>query len=415
MRSERKKPAEFGGTFGAIVLVCGLPVAVFCLNLTCNKEKCSIFELPNIPTLSSLIDIDAFKLVFSWFLLHMIISILPIGPIHKGLPIKQLNNKQLEYRCNSLYALIISLTIFFLYWINGGSFRWLHEHFIQMAFAALVLSVLLSIFLFVKSFQVDEKYLAHNGNTNSEIFNFWMGRELNPRVFGIDLKFVCELRPGLIGWLVLDLSFLFLSFEKGTFTWSLAFVVFGHCVYVIDALINEPAILSTMDITDEGFGYMLSFGDLCWVPFLYTLQARYLFEHPQHWNAISLGFFILAFIIGYAVFRLSNNEKNKFRTNPKDPSIAHLKTLSTKSGRKLLISGFWGISRHPNYMGDLIMSLSWSLPSGSCLISYFYPIYFLGLLITRFERDEVNCRKKYGEDWNKYCEKVPYKIFPYIY
>lgn len=66
-----------------------------------------------------------------------------------------------------------------------------------------------------------------------------MGRELNPRTFGIDLKFACELRPGLIGWLILDLSFVFLSFEKGTFTWSLAFVAFGHCVYVIDALVNE--------------------------------------------------------------------------------------------------------------------------------------------------------------------------------
>lgn len=81
----------------------------------------------------------------------------------------------------------------------------------------------------------------------------------------------------------------------------------------------------------------------------------------------------------------------------------------------MLISGFWGISRHPNYMGDLIMSLSWSLPAGTCIIAYFYPIYFLGLLVSRFERDEKNCRKKYGQDWEKYCEKVPYKIFPFIY
>jgi hypothetical protein len=34
-----------------------------------------------------------------------------------------------------------------------------------------------------------------------------------------------------------------------------------------------------MDITEEGFGFMLAFGDLAWVPFLYCLQARYLLEH----------------------------------------------------------------------------------------------------------------------------------------
>jgi lamin-B receptor len=99
--------------------------------------------------------------------------------------------------------------------------------------------------------------------------------------------------------------------------------------------------------------------------------------------------------------------------------------------------------RHPNYLGDLIMALSWSLPSGAndhyahitslkltylgpCfdevvvfpgahLIPYFYPIYFLGLLVHRFSRDDHNCQKKYGADWNKYCKLVPYKIFPYIY
>lgn len=36
-----------------------------------------------------------------------------------------------------------------------------------------------------------------------------------------------------------------------------------------------------MDITSDGFGFMLAFGDLAWVPFTYTLQARYLVDHPQ--------------------------------------------------------------------------------------------------------------------------------------
>jgi delta14-sterol reductase len=45
-------------------------------------------------------------------------------------------------------------------------------------------------------------------------------------------------------------------------------------LYVWDALYNEQAILTTMDITTDGFGYMLAFGDLTWVPFTYSLQAR---------------------------------------------------------------------------------------------------------------------------------------------
>jgi hypothetical protein len=44
---------------------------------------------------------------------------------------------------------------------------------------------------------------------------------------------------------------------------------------------NEKAILTTMDITTDGFGFMLAFGDLAWVPFTFTSCARYLVDHPQ--------------------------------------------------------------------------------------------------------------------------------------
>ena len=52
-------------------------------------------------------------------------------------------------------------------------------------------------------------------------------------------------------------------------------------LYVLDALWFEPAILTTMDITSEGLGYMLCVGNLLWLPFTYSLQARYLVDHPQ--------------------------------------------------------------------------------------------------------------------------------------
>ena len=60
----------------------------------------------------------------------------------------------------------------------------------------------------------------------------------------------------------------------------------SHCLFLQDA------ILTTMDIVFEGFGFMLSFGDLAWVPFLYTLQGRYVLEHP-----ITMPWYCLAGIV----------------------------------------------------------------------------------------------------------------------
>lgn len=62
---------------------------------------------------------------------------------------------------------------------------------------------------------------------------------------------------------------------------AMALVCAFHGLYVADALWHEPAILTTMDITTDGFGFMLAFGDLAWVPFTYSLQARYLVDYPQ--------------------------------------------------------------------------------------------------------------------------------------
>lgn len=71
-------------------------------------------------------------------------------------------------------------------------------------------------------------------------YDFFMGRELNPRVGPVDLKFFCELRPGLIGWVILDLSFIAEVVANGQFpSAALLLVTAFHALYVADALYHE--------------------------------------------------------------------------------------------------------------------------------------------------------------------------------
>jgi len=72
------------------------------------------------------------------------------------------------------------------------------------------------------------------------IYDFFIGRELNPRVGPVDLKFFCELRPGLIGWIMLDLSFVAEVLANGQFpSAALLLVTAFHALYVADALYHE--------------------------------------------------------------------------------------------------------------------------------------------------------------------------------
>ena len=187
-------------------------------------------------------------------------------------------------------------------------------------------------------------------------------------------------------------------------------------LYVADALYMEPSILTTMDITTEGFGFMLAFGDLAWVPFSYCLQAKYIAEHaPQlaWWQAAA----ILAMnVAGYVVFRGANGQKDTFRKDPQHLSVRHLTSLQTKRGTQLLYSGWWGIARHINYTGDWMMGLAWCLACGhACIIPYFYAAYFAVLLMHRERRDDAACAQKYGRDWQQYKRLVPWRLVPHVY
>jgi len=259
--------------------------------------------------------------------------------------------------------------------------------------------------------------LALGGNSGNVIYDWYIGRALNPSVGSLDLKSFNELRPGLILWVLINISMVCeQAVRLGGFrsvTDSMWLVLGFHTWYVADSLYNEPSLFTTMDIVTDGFGFMLSVGDLVVVPFTYSLQARYLAFHPVElgpiWTLAILGINLL----GYYIFRTANAEKDNFR-NGKNPK--NLTYMPTKRGTKLLTSGWWGRSRHPNYFGDWIMGVAWCLPTAfNTPVTYFYALYFAILLIHRQRRDDEACLKKYGEDWDQYTKLVPYRIVPYVY
>ncbi len=381
------------------------------------------------------------------------------------------NGGRLPYKFNSFTSALFTLAILLAGTIKDGvnfapwTFIW--DNYVQIFTANLLISYTLATYCYIRSFEVkpgnaELRLLAPGGVTGNMLYDWFIGRELNPRVtlplFGtIDIKAFMEMRPGLLGWIVLDLAFMAHQYNMyGFVTDSMILVTAFQALYVLDALYMEPAILTTMDLIQDGFGMMLSFGDVGWLPFIYSIQARYLATYPLSLGPYGVVGVCAILATGYWIFRSSNNEKNRFRTNPEDSKVSHLTFIETKTGSKLITSGWWGTARHINYLGDWIMSWSYSLPTGlagyivsregtatelgastpsemiiqaadgaviyqdgakawGMAITYFYVLYFAVLLIHRELRDEEKCAKKYGEDWEKYKRIVKWKILPGIY
>jgi delta14-sterol reductase/lamin-B receptor len=355
--------------------------------------------------------------------------------------------KRLSYRINGHLAFWVTLLLLNVGWptwknivtptsasvvvltFGKAPLTWLYDHYTLLAFVTIIYALGLSTYLYIKSYSYEINstttgskkvpvLLATGGNSGNVIYDYFMGRELNPRsIYGtFDWKEFCELRPGLIGWCILNMAMLSKQYNKlGYVTGSMILINIFQGLYVWDALYQERAILTTMDITTDGCGYMLIFGDLVWVPYTYSLQSRYLVDHDPYLSWYTLLCIVLVNIFGYCIFRGANGQKDTFRRNPESSEVSHLTYLQTKRGTKLLTSGYWGLARKINYTGDWIMGLSWCMVCGfDSIVPYYYAIYFAILLVHRSVRDDHMCQEKYGDDWDRYKEFVPYRFIPGI-
>ena len=113
-------------------------------------------------------------------------------------------------------------------------------------------------------------------------------------------------------------------------------VLIFESYYILDAVMNEPAILTTMDITTDGFGWMLAFGDLAWVPGLYSLQAKFLSTNHSSlkdtFDFIYLALVIALGVTGMIIFRGSNSQKDTYKRDPNHKDVKWIPTIQGPPG-----------------------------------------------------------------------------------
>ena len=369
-----------------------------------DAEFWSALEAPSIGTVALYVAWVAFQAaLFAWL------------PGRRVTGVIEADGTRHAYRLNGLFALAISIGVAVaavaLGLVPGGL---LYDHWIGLVGAAnaVVLLGCIGLAVFARRQATDEERALN------WLEAYTLGGCRNPRVGSFDLKFFCESRPSMILWVLIDLSLAAKQYElHGTVSNAMALVCFFQILYVADYFWFEDAILSTWDIKNENFGFMLAWGCLVWIPFSYALQPLYLVHHPEPlpwWGAA--GVFALN-ALGFAIFRSSNLQKHRFASDPTRKIWGDKpEYIETAQGNRLLMSGWWGLSRHSNYLGDWLMGLSWSLTTGfGRWLPYFYPIYFAILLIHREWRDNKHCAAKYGDDWRSYTARVRWRIIPWVY
>lgn len=330
------------------------------------------------------------------------------------------------YRANGPQAFFISLGLFYVaaFKLNVFSPTLIYDHFGEILSALNLLSLSFCVFLYVKGRFFPSS--SDSGTSGNAIFDYYWGRELYPRAFGLDIKSFINCRFGLVAWSFVILSFAAKQHQLYGMSDAMLLTVMLQLLYLIKFFVWETGYLGSTDIMHDRAGFYICWGSMVWLPGIYPSATLYLVNHPHHLGFVS---FAAIFLLGLASIlltyfadrqrqqvRMMNGECRVWKKEPQ-LIIANYTTQTGEQKQSLLLaSGFWGISRHFHYVPEFLGAFFWSVPAlFDSFLPYFYVIFLALLMIERAVRDDRRCANKYGDDWQRYCEKVPYKIVPFVF
>jgi len=341
-------------------------------------------------------------------LLHII---LPARKV-KGYVKNDTTGEVLNYRLNGILVLPAAIIIWFLLgFYNIVPFDWLYQTRYEGFAGAIIIGLVFSFIIVCKNPSTGKIFIA----------DFWFGRLKNPQIKNgfIDAKMWLY----LIGAVMLQLNVLSIAAYhwqafKNNFNPGLLLGCAMLTWFVWEYLNFERVHLYTYDFIAERTGFKLGFGCLSFYPYFYAVSLFFTasLPNPNHptWLLVIFG---CVFFLGWTLARGANMQKFYFKIAP-EKKFLFIKPEAISDGKhSLLVNGYWGASRHINYLGEILQACGIALSSGYPLVwmVWLYPLYYIGLMFSRQADDDKVCKAKYGDLWDVYKKKVKYRIIPFIY
>lgn len=349
--------------------------------------------------------------IIVYFYIFALNAILP-GRWVTGYVTKAGTTEKLKYRLNGLFVFFVTIATWAgLCYFELMDWDWLY----QVRWYALSGAITFGL---IFSFAIVVPYPAVK---NIFLVDFFLGRLENPQLWGgrIDAKMWLY----LIGATLLELNVLSFAMHHyilyGAESSQGIFLAAGLLTFfVCDYLTFEEIHLYTYDFFAERVGFKLGWGCIAFYPFFYSipLWATVALPNPEMptWLLVLAA---LIFFGSWSLARGANMQKYFFKKDPEKPFLGIKPKVISDGKKSLLVNGYWGLSRHINYLGEIGMATGIVLAVGhpGMIWPWLYPLYYVALLLPRQIDDDKRCALKYGKLWEEYLKKVPYRIIPYVY
>ncbi len=341
-------------------------------------------------------------------LLHLIVP----GRWVDGYVINPATGQPLRYRLNGLRVLAIVIAGYAALCLVGLlSWEFFYVHRWAMATGACVLGLLFTFAIVLpappRQGLLADLYLGLLPNPQ------WRGGQLDIKMY-LYLAGAVMLELNVLSFAAYHLKAYASDPSAGVILYALFFTFF-----VAEYLNFEEVHLYTYDFMAERVGFKLGWGCLVFYPFFYPVGLWAVADRPDpHTPAVLLALCTVIFFSGWALARGANLQKYQFKRDPTALAFGLLSPNAISAdGKHVLTGGFWGLSRHINYLGEILMATGLALVLGYpfALGPWLYPLYYVALLVPRQIDDDKRCAEKYGPLWEEYCKRVPSRIVPGIY
>lgn len=343
------------------------------------------------------------------------------------------SGEKLKYKCNSLRVHLIAITLYLLLaYLNLFDGAYIFDNYARFVVAAAVLGLIGSLYLYLASpfpnytcapkiaIVLSQRLSSKARPSLSHVaHDFFFGLDLSPRWGGdqFDIKLVLYCMGAVMLHFVI-LSAMWREYlNLGTISAPLALYALLMTWFTLEYEYYDYVHLYTYDFIDENVGFKLCWGCLCFYPFFYCIGVFPLVSSANAMTVVpyvSLLPCLLLYTFGAFLTRGANLQKYYFKLDPRK-AFCGITPRSLGDG-KLLVNGWWGASRHVNYLGEILQAMGIaSIAGNSSVLPWLYPLYYVGLLVARERDDELRCARKYGKLWKEYCRAVPYRIVPYLY
>ncbi|MEQ9501202.1 MAG: DUF1295 domain-containing protein [Deltaproteobacteria bacterium] len=322
------------------------------------------------------------------------------------------DGRPLRYRLNGLLVLVVTIVVWTgvcrAGWTTWDAL-WIHRY--VGAAGAATLGLIFTLVVVLKEPPTGKGLLA----------DLFLGRAENPQWLGrrVDAKMYLY----LVGAVLLELNVLsFTAHHVITHDAPSRGLLLSAALlswFVFDYLFFEHVHLYTYDLFAERVGFKLGWGCMAFYPYFYAVGLGTTAHlEPPDFSTVELVLYGAVFFTGWSLARGANMQKYVFKRDPEQKFLGVITPETVSDGeRSLLCSGFWGVSRHVNYLGEVLMATGITLALGHPSVPWpwLYPLYYVLLLGTRERDDDKRCAAKYGALWDRYKERVPRRIIPGIY